>query len=79
MSNTITVNFMGEEWSVDFTYSPGTNYPIHSASLEPNDPEEMEVEGITHNTVALSEEFCEQLLSDNLEHIQDLVLEHIHS
>lgn len=24
-------------------YSPGTNFAIHSASLEPNDPEEFEI------------------------------------
>lgn len=31
---------------VEITYSPGTNFQITSASLEPNDPEEFEIVGV---------------------------------
>lgn len=42
MSN-INVEFEGESYDIEITYyHPGTNYPIHSASEEPNDPPELE-------------------------------------
>ena len=75
--STETITFMGELWAVDFTYSPGTNYPIHSGSLEPNDPEELEVDSITDAQVALCQEFCDEFLEQNLDAIEDLVYEAI--
>ena len=75
--STMTINFMGEEWLVEYNYSPGTNHPIHSASLEPNDPEELEIESIRHPHFDLCVEFCDTFLFSHFEHFEDLVWEKI--
>ena len=54
------IKFLGEHWRVDFDYSAGTNFSIHSASLEPNDPEEIEITRFSHERFGLSNEFLEE-------------------
>jgi len=71
--STEKITFMGEDWEVEFTYSAGTNYIIHSASLEPNEPDELEIESITHAQLALSEDFCNEFLEQNLSAIEELI------
>ena len=75
--STMTINFMGEDWLVEYNYSAGTNYLIHSASLEPNDPEELEIESIKHSSGAFCGEFSEAFLDYHLDAIEDLVWEKI--
>ena len=38
---------MEATFEVDFDYQKGTNWVIHSASLDPNDPETLEVNSVT--------------------------------
>ena len=76
--STATIKFMGENWQVDFHYYAGTNRWITSASLEPNDAEELEIEGFRHDTLTLSDEFLTEFLEQNFDKLYDLLLEHIH-
>lgn len=75
--STVRIDLNGEEWDVEFTYSAGTHFLIHSASLEPNDPEEMEIEGFTHHTLPLCDEFLTDYLEANGDAIEQLVWDHI--
>ena len=75
MNNTTIITLFGEEFMVDFYYDAGTNYVITSTSLQPNDPEVLEVECLRHNT--LPKEFCDQICDDYAEQIADLVYEQI--
>ena len=63
-----TIIWNDEQWNIYFYHSPGTKYFIHSASLEPNDPEEFEVEEFGHES--LSDDFCEWLFSEHKEEIE---------
>lgn len=76
--STATINFMGEHWNVDFNYYAGTNRTIHSASEQPNDAEELEIEGLNHDTLTLSYEFLTEFLDDNYDEFYESLLEHIH-
>lgn len=76
-SNSIVIDFNGEEWEVDFYYYPGTRFMITSASLEPNDPEEMEIEDFRHHTLPMSYEFLSDYLEKHQEEIEQLVWEYI--
>lgn len=42
----IDVTFKAIDFRVWYTYYAGTDFPIHSASTEPNDPEEFEIEDV---------------------------------
>ena len=67
---------MNEQWDVEYRYYKGTNYPITSQSLEPNDPEELEISEFKHATLSLSADFCDDFSVAHLDEIEDLVFEH---
>ena len=71
--STATIQYMGENWEIDFDYSAGTNFAIHSASLEPNDPEEAEITNFRHETFNLSDEFLNQFFELNADEINDML------
>lgn len=75
MNNTTIITLFGEEFMVDFYYDAGANYVITSTSLQPNDPEVLEIECLRHNVLA--QEFCDQICDDYAEQIADLVYEQI--
>lgn len=71
-----TITHNGEEIDVDieYSYSPGTNFPIHSASLEPNDPPEIEINSIkdTHT----GEELIDVMSIQELDNIRTWIEEY---
>ena len=80
--STITINLLGLDIEVDYYYYRGTNYPIHSASLEPNDPEEFEIENarIVSDLSQISdcpEELEEYLLDGLHDSIAELVYQEV--
>ena len=77
MYQTTTIIFMNEQWDVEYRYYKGTNYPITSQSLEPNDDEELEISEFSHHTLDLSEDFCDEFLEQNLEKIEEFIMEYI--
>ena len=77
MYQTTTIIFMNEQWDVEYRYYKGTNYPITSQSLEPNDPEELEISEFSHHALELSQDFCDEFSAQNLEKIEELIMEYI--
>ena len=76
MSST-TIKFMGEMWDIDFHYYAGTNYTIHSASEQPNDAEEVEIETFKHSKLNMSDEFLDEFFEQNFEELDAALIEHI--
>ena len=66
------------ELVVEYTYYAGTNFPIHSASLEPNDPEEIELlSAKMHSPTAHDREHIEDVLDDLSDKDKESIMEKI--
>lgn len=65
------------ELEVEYNYSPGTNFIIHSHSLEPNDPTEGEVLSAKVNMpTPLNQNNMEDVWDDLSKHDQEKIIEH---
>ena len=77
MYQTTTIIFMNEQWDVEYRYYKGTNYPITSQSLEPNDDDELEISEFSHHALEISQDFCDEFLEQNGDAIEQLIMEYI--
>lgn len=74
-SITVTIDFMSAKWEVTGNYYPGTNYPIHSASPQPNDDPYLEIDDIICLDFDTTEEFRTEFLEAHEDEISQLAFD----
>lgn len=73
----VTIIFMGAKWSVACEYYAGTNYPINSASLQPNDDPCLEIDDIICLDFDATEEFRTEFLEAHEDEIYQLAFDSV--